>query len=62
MSKYRQKMSAAKYFINECERNTDLDGDIYKFRKIKYKFIGQHISAEFGKDKTILHKKASQTL
>ena len=50
---------SAKSLINEVERNTILDGEIFKYSKINYKIIGQKISAEYEKDKTVLHKKSS---
>lgn len=32
---------SAKRFINDIKRNTILDGEIYKYSKIRYKFIEQ---------------------
>lgn len=51
-----------KKFINSIERNTKIDGELFEFTKTKYKLAGKSINVQFEKDKTILHKKSSQTI
>ena len=39
---------SAKQFINDVERNTILDGDIFEFSKISYKPVGQKVYAAYN--------------